>query len=432
MHKVRIYNLFPLLAGTLTQWEEWVEHAADLGFSWIYINSPFAAGASGNLFALADPFALDPRFDDGGDGESGICRLQRFLCRHRERGLRFMTDFNPLHAASDAPVVQRHPGWFVRDASGSLCHPLGADPLDPDTMRVWEDLAEADFTHSAEVVQLRGYWESVLAFWVSLGFTGFRCLHATALSPDFWRGCIRRALCTAREPVLFVADALGEPVERVAALHDAGFHLIYNSSCWWQFDSPWAVEQHAFLQRFAPTLSFPENHDTPRLFARTQSLINVQKQRYLFAAFFSSALQMTMGYEFCWKKPMSAAHTSVADQEDRRVDIGGFIRACNRLADAWPLLQAEGSIRASNPYWEAVLALEKTAGNDSALLVLNKDWNREQTFFLDADGWVCRPFSQDSPWNWEPHPAGEWRLEPAECLLVRQKAPLQEWRVLQS
>lgn len=427
MHKVRIYNLFPLLAGTLEQWDEWVNHAADLGFSWIYINSPFAAGASGNLFALADPFALDSRFLNPGETASGIFRLQEFLCRHRERGLRFMTDFNPLHMAADAPAVQNHPTWFVRGENGEILHPMGPDPLDADTLRVWEDLAETDFAHSPDAAGWQNYWESVLAFWVSLGFTGFRCLHATSMPLEFLRNCIRRALCTAREPVMFAADALGEPPEALCALRESGIHLVYNSSCWWQFDAPWAVEQHAFMQQFSPSISFPENHDTPRLSARSRSLLGVQKQRYVFASFFSAALQVTMGYEFCWQKACHSTRTTVRDQEDRTLDISGFIRECNRFSDSWPPMQEEGRITAGNSYWESVLFLEKNTVAGDGTLIVNKNWNHSQPVRLSGNGWMCRPFLETSAWRWEPL-ADELILEPAECVLIRRDDPPQQWR----
>ena len=33
-----IYNLFPRLAGALSQWGTHISRAADLGFDWIYVN----------------------------------------------------------------------------------------------------------------------------------------------------------------------------------------------------------------------------------------------------------------------------------------------------------------------------------------------------------------------------------------------------------
>jgi hypothetical protein len=117
-------------------------------------------------------------------------------------------------------------------------------------------------------------------------------MHVTSVPAPLWRTCARAALVRAREPVLFVADALGESLEKVHALRECGFHHLYNSSCWWQFDSDWALVQHDQLQAIAPARLFPENHETPRLFHKTEAAHRVQHQRYLFAWLVLTALQI--------------------------------------------------------------------------------------------------------------------------------------------
>jgi len=432
MHKTLIYNIFPTLAGDLDQWEGWVDHAVDLGFNWIYLNNVFAPGASGSIFAVADPFRLNPRLEpegsdespDGGGGESGISRLQRFLQRHRERGVRFMTDLDLLHCAADAPLVERHPDWFVRDASGVAVHPFGPDPLDPASVTVWDDQVELDLYGAPDRQALWRYLETIVDFWTGLGFTGFRCMHVTSVPAPLWRTCVRTALNRAREPVLFIADALGESVEKVHALRDCGFHHLYNSSCWWQFDSDWALVQHDRLQAVAPTVSFPENHDTPRLFHKTEALTAVQYQRYLFACWFSSALQMTMGYEYCWQRPCHAVRTTPADQEPRAPDISAFVRACNRMTRVWPMLGEEGRVLALSPLWEPTLTLSKTVDGQESRMIINKDWTQPRTVELVEPCELCRPFQAaagagDGHWSWEPA-AGVVELAPAELVLVRR------------
>jgi starch synthase (maltosyl-transferring) len=53
----------------------------------------------------------------------------------------------------------------------------------------------------------------------------------------------------------------------VLALREAGFDYFFNSSKWWDFREPWALEQHEEVRRIAPSISFPETHDTARLAA---------------------------------------------------------------------------------------------------------------------------------------------------------------------
>jgi starch synthase (maltosyl-transferring) len=368
---------------------------------------------------MADPFRLNPKFETpSAAGESGISQLQRFLQRHRERGVRFMTDLNLLHCAVGAPVTGSHPDWFLRDAAGGLVHPFSPDPLDPCNVTVWDDLAEFDLYGAEDRQNLWKYLETLVDFWVSLGFSGFRCMHVTAVPAPLWRTCIRTALVRAREPVLFIADSLGESLEKVQALRDCGFHHLYNSSCWWQFDSDWALVQHDQLQSVAPTVSFPENHDTPRLFHKTEALVAVQYQRYLFACWFSSALQMTMGYEYCWQRPCHAVRTTPADQESREPDISDFVRACNRMTRRWPVLREEGRVMALTPLWEPTLTLSKTVDGQEGRLVINKDWTQTRSTELVEPCEICRPFSGDGHWSWEPA-EGRLELAPAEIVLIR-------------
>ena len=62
----RIYNLFPLLVGRVSAWRRELPRIAGLGFDWVYLNPFHEAGFSGSLYAIKDPYKLDPRFRDKG------------------------------------------------------------------------------------------------------------------------------------------------------------------------------------------------------------------------------------------------------------------------------------------------------------------------------------------------------------------------------
>jgi starch synthase (maltosyl-transferring) len=53
---LRIYNLFPLLAGRVRAWHDHLERIAAMGFSWIYVNAFHYPGFSGSLYAVKDPY----------------------------------------------------------------------------------------------------------------------------------------------------------------------------------------------------------------------------------------------------------------------------------------------------------------------------------------------------------------------------------------
>ncbi|MDY6840548.1 MAG: alpha-amylase, partial [Pseudomonadota bacterium] len=61
----RIYNLFPLLAGTTADWQAELPRIAGMNFNWVYLNPFHYPGFSGSLYAVKDYYTLNPLFDDG-------------------------------------------------------------------------------------------------------------------------------------------------------------------------------------------------------------------------------------------------------------------------------------------------------------------------------------------------------------------------------
>src|SRR3712207_8116198 len=59
----RIYNLFPLLVGTVQAWRAELPRIAAMGFDWVYLNPFHETGGSRRPFAVRDPYPLDPRLD---------------------------------------------------------------------------------------------------------------------------------------------------------------------------------------------------------------------------------------------------------------------------------------------------------------------------------------------------------------------------------
>ena len=73
------------------------------------------------------------------------------------------------------------------------------------------------------------------------------------------------------------------------------------------------------LRRVAPSISFPESHDTARLAAETGGDEAVQRQRYAFAAAFSAGVMMPIGYEFGFRRQVNVVETMPSDWERARL-----------------------------------------------------------------------------------------------------------------
>src|SRR3954467_8171959 len=125
----RIYNIHPLLAGPITTWPDHLARVRAMGFDWIYVNSFVAPGASGSIYAVADPRELNARVR-GADEGSALELVNRFVDSAARVGLKVMTDLILPHAARDARLVAEYPDWFRRRSDGDLASPILANPND--------------------------------------------------------------------------------------------------------------------------------------------------------------------------------------------------------------------------------------------------------------------------------------------------------------
>jgi len=81
---LRIYNLFPTLAGTIRDWVQHLPRIAAMRFNAVYVNPFHYPGFSGSLYAVKDYYRLNPRFraDEAGDDDA-LVRLFTDAARAR-------------------------------------------------------------------------------------------------------------------------------------------------------------------------------------------------------------------------------------------------------------------------------------------------------------------------------------------------------------
>lgn len=388
-----IYNVFPLLVGPLEQWGVHAERIAALGFNWFFVNPVTEPGFSGSLYSTKSYARLNPAFAGEGSEVASLERLRPVLHRIQSCGLHPMVDLVINHTAIDSPLTQEHPDWFVRDERGHIRHPVAVDPDDPTKRTVWGDLAEVDNLSSPDRDALWAFWASVIDSYLDVGFEGFRCDAAYQVPAELWRFLIERT--RSRNPdIVFWAENLGCTVEQTRALRGAGFHWFCNSSKWWNFRDAWCLEQH---REFAdlPSIAFPETHDTPRLAAETGGDERIQRQRYAFAAGFSTGVMMPIGYEFGFSKSLHVVDTRPEDWERPAFDVSAFIRAVNRFKLQTPLWQGEGDLTRVDTPTPQLLVLERrtaAAPGKSGWMVVNTEPSRVSIPL------TVEPFAGSEPW----------------------------------
>ena len=369
-----IFNLFPRHYATMDDWIKAIPHVASMGFNWIFVNPFHATGFSGSLYAIKNYYELNPLFLKK-DGDTADWRpLKKFVAACKDASMDVMMDLVINHTAFDSFLVKSNPVWYKRDAGGKLVSPHAIDPANADNVTVWGDLAEIDNYESKDKKGLWDYWNKLVQYFQEMGIAGFRCDAAYQVPAELWSYLINAA--KKRYPrSVFLAETLGCTLEQMAEMKGTGFDFLYNSSKYWEFDKPWCLEQHEENKKIAPSISFPESHDTPRLAAEKPGTIQVQKMRYAFAAIFSSGLLMPAGYEYGAKNRMDVVKGSPKDVEQPQWELAGWIKQMNEFKLSQPVLCEEGTWRPLTEYDAEFMFLEKQSDNEQkpVLVCVNKN-----------------------------------------------------------
>ena len=374
----RLYNLFPTLAGPISQWPAHFDRIAAMGFDWVYVNPIHETGGSGSLYAVSDYYRLNPLLR-GDDSRSDDEIVRDAVAAAAARGLSTMFDLVINHTANDSALTRERPAWYARAADGSIEAPSAIDPDDTSKVTVWGDLAELDFSDRADRAEMIAYFSAVVRHYMELGVRGFRCDAAYKVPGAVWAALISAAR-DLDTTVVFAAETLGCSVEEVSQLGDAGFDYLFNSSKWWDFRASWLLEQYEQFRHIAPSIAFPESHDTPRLAAelhgRSTAEIEAEYRfRYLFAAFFSSGVMMPMGFEFGFERKLDVVTTRPGDWETARFDLTSFVADVNAMKAALPVLNEEGAERlltaATNGSGAVALLRYATSTAGAAVAIFN-------------------------------------------------------------
>src|SRR5262249_48362799 len=180
---------------------------------------------------------------------------------------------------------------------GGIRSPSAIDPADATNVTVWGDLAEIEYRDAPAEAEITAYFQEVIRHYARLGFRGFRCDAAYKVPARVWRALIASARGVDPASV-FCAETLGARLEEVASLRGAGFDYLFNSAKWWDFEGAWLLEQYEAFRGIAPSIAFPESHDSERLAAELEAsgvtdpelMAARYRQAYAFAACFSGGV----------------------------------------------------------------------------------------------------------------------------------------------
>jgi len=151
---MKIYNLFPLLAGPFDDWQPHLERAAAMGFDWVFVNPIQQPGHSGSLYSIADYFKINKALLKPGSRKSPETQVKEMVAQAERLGMRMMIDLVINHCAVDSKLVKEHPEWFVREGD-RIANPFCVE--EDGTKTVWGDLAQLDHQGSPDAEALLNY-----------------------------------------------------------------------------------------------------------------------------------------------------------------------------------------------------------------------------------------------------------------------------------
>lgn len=377
MKPLYIYNLFPKLYKNTKEWEKAIPKIANMGFNSIYINPIHYPGFSGSLYAPKDYYKYNPLFFSKDKPEEE--QLKDFINTCNENNIEVFMDLVINHTAFDSVLIEEHKDWYIQE-NGEIKRPGAWE--DGDYIE-WGDLATLDLDGSTDKENLWNYLYDMCSYFLDFGFKGFRCDAAYQVPQVFWQFLISKVKTNYKD-ILFLAETLGCTPVQIKALATCGFDYIFNSSKWWNYNDDWCLEQYNMSRKIAPSISFPETHDTERLFTEVNKNEAAFLQRLYFEALFSKGFMITSGFEYGFEKRINTVQTSPKDWEKTGRDYTKNIKKILTIKDSIGPLHEESKITViDQSNWSNVFCFIKEYEDEKVLIILNKDINSPQNVKLE-------------------------------------------------
>ena len=360
----------------------WIDHfdrIKAMNFDWIYINPINYPGFSGSDYAIKNYYHYHPLYVTGKmDFENPEAHVEkgnmllRNVCQEAEkRGMKIMMDLVINHTSFDSPLCEEHPDWYERDDDGHLIHP-GAE--DGEDWIEWKDLAQINNAHSSDRDNLWNYWLEMMLFYMDLGIRGFRCDAAYHVPNELWHFLIPR-IKEKYPDALFLGETLGCLPQQVVDIAEAGFDFISNSFKWWDLKEQWFLEQNQEYSRYAPSISFPENHDTLRCADEFNGNQHQALLRYELGAYICSSISTTIGFEYGFQRQIHVVNANPSWWEPVRYDISDNIAKINEIKASYDILQEDNGIEMHqlNDGHLLIFTKESRNGQEKIMVLANPD-----------------------------------------------------------
>jgi starch synthase (maltosyl-transferring) len=247
-----------------------------LHFNHIALPPIFASGSAADPFLAGETELASRQLGFGTTLEDAVEAISKPA---RSAGLRTIFDVVLDRVDRRGKIASSHPDLFVASFK---------DIADPRSDHSAREAAFARFGERDCAKELLRLWHLALDRILSAGAGGFRFINIQNVPPDFV-GALLLELRASHPDLLALAWTPGVGWSHFRSLEGLGFDGVFSSLPWWDFRSPWLLEEYDVLRRIAPVLGLPEAPFAPRLNAKLQPskrLLNYRRRLRFGAAAF--------------------------------------------------------------------------------------------------------------------------------------------------
>lgn len=378
---MKIYNLFPLAAGCISNWKNKLDYIKDLEFDTIYINPIFKTGYSKNLYAPKSFTELSEEFIDPDFGE-GKEQFREFIRICHTKDIKVIYELIFTHTSIDSELLLEHPEWYINEDGDLKKYAIKSQ----NSWIEWGDLLELN--NNSEDLEIREaiwiYWKNLVIEFVDLGIDIIK-IHSAYCLPQNELKKLISGVKEKYEKVEFIGDNLGGSFGEMLDLARAGVDYLFTSFKWWDFKSAWFFEQHYKLKDIVKLISFPENYDTERLAKVYNGSENAQKIWYGISALLNNGVLMPIGYETGSQVKLNDLSSFAFKFENEDFNIKKYIKSINNIKSTYGIFSEENDIYYLAQNNNNIFALKKNnkQKNEFVIIIANLNFEKIEKVVLN-------------------------------------------------
>lgn len=379
MSLVKIYNLYPLIAGKISSWHEKIDYIKDLGFDTIYINPIFEMGYNKNLYAPKNFLKFSQDFLSSFDGDE---EFKSFVDKCHEKGLKVIYELIFTHTSIDSDLLTEHPEWYINNNGALKKYSIKTE----NKWIEWGDLLELNNHSDKDSVKtnLWSYWHDITRNFINLGVDYIK-IHSAFYLPQEPLKSLISSIKLEYPHMKFIGDNLGASFSDMLDLSRIGVDYLFTSFKWWDFKSPWFFEQHYKLKDNVNLISFPESYDTERIAKIYDGNINAQKMFYGVSALINKGVLIPIGFETGSQKKLNDMSLYDFDFEEEEFNISDYIKKINNIKCYYKLFSEENDIYYLSQSNDKIFAFKKMnkERNEFAIVIANLNFYNSEKVLLN-------------------------------------------------